>query len=100
MEMAKKHNPIKDVIKGIITQLEKKEKKESEILTIWGKAVGKRAAENAKPAFLKENELIVHVKNSAWLYELTLKKKKLVQTLNNELGPKKQIKEIRFKIGK
>lgn len=95
----KKEGPLKDVVKKIIGDLEKKEKEELDVLKIWKKTVGTKAAKHTSPAFLKGKRLVVCVSDSAWLYKLTLEKSKLIQKFNNNIKSKKKIRELQFRIG-
>jgi predicted nucleic acid-binding Zn ribbon protein len=92
---------IKDVIKGIITDLKTKEEKEAGFLKVWEKAAGKRAAKHAKPVFFKKKRLVVNVTDSSWLYKLTLDKETLVDKFNKNMKDRKRrIKELQFRVGK
>ena len=75
MSAKEEKSPLKDVIKKIISDLETKDREESDIAGLWEKTAGKRAAKHTKPAFLKAKRLVVNTENSAWLYKLTLEKK-------------------------
>ena len=94
-----KNGPLKDIIKKVISDLEKKE--EVDILKIWEKVVGAKAAKHARPTFFRSKKLIIKVSDSAWLYKLTLEKGRLIEKLNNDLmgKTKKMIKELQFRIG-
>lgn len=94
-------DPLRDVIKKVISDLEKKEEKEADILKIWEKAAGKKAARHAKPVFLKKKRLVVKVSDSSWLYKLTLEKSALIDKFNRNLkNSGKKIKELQFRVGK
>ena len=117
--MNKDTAPLKDAIKDIIRKLEKGAKKDSELISIWGKVVGKDASSHTKPRSLKSGRLVVNVSDSSRLYELTLKRQELIEAINRQLREKKTpvkrasaekprgrakgqsrtIKEIRFRIG-
>ena len=97
--VSKKNAPLKDIIKTVISNIEKKEKDESDILALWKKTAGKTAAKRTTPAFLKAGRLVINVSDSSWLYRLTLEKKKLIQKFNAGLKGKKKIKELQFRIG-
>ena len=91
--------PLKDVIKGLIERIEKKEGgKDVDFFEVWRKAAGRDAAEHTKPKNLRFGKLSVNVSDSSRLYELTLKKNEIIKRLNKLLKTKK-IKEIRFRIG-
>lgn len=117
--MNKDTAPLKDAIKDIIRKLEKGAKKDSELISIWEKVVGKDASKHTKPRSLKSGRLVVNVSDSSRLYDLTLKRQELINAINRQLKRKKTcaeraggekssgkaegqgrtIKEIRFRIG-
>ena len=91
---------IRDVIKQVLSDIEKKEEKETDLSGLWEKAAGKKAAKHTRPALLKRKRLVVNVSDSSWLYKLTLEKVALIEKFNQNIeNPKKRIKELRFRIG-
>ncbi|UCD54658.1 MAG: DUF721 domain-containing protein [Candidatus Omnitrophota bacterium] len=90
---------LKDIVKKVITDLEKREKEELDVCKIWEKVAGKKASKHTKPAFLKSKRLVVNVSDSSWLYKLTMEKDKLIQGFNKDLKGRKKIKELQFRIG-
>ena len=90
--------PLKDVLKQIIGNIEKKEKEELDLLKFWEEAIGKGGARHTKIAFLKPKRLVVNVSDSTWLYKLTMDKKNIIKKFNKQ--SKKKIKELQFRIGK
>ena len=92
-------DPLKDVLKKIISDIEKKEKDEVNISKIWEKTAGKKACKHTKVAFLKARRLVVNVSDSSWLYKLTLEKGRLIKDFNNNLKSKKKIRNLQFRIG-
>lgn len=93
-------DPLKNVIKKVISDLERTETKEANILETWSKAVGKKAAERTRPVFLRKKKLVVNVSDSAWLYKLTLEKKTLIDTFNARIkSPARKIQELQFRVG-
>ncbi|NQT21885.1 MAG: DUF721 domain-containing protein [Candidatus Omnitrophica bacterium] len=97
--MNKDNAPLKDVLKGLIDKIEKKEGgRDVDFFELWKGAVGKDASEHTKPKNLRSGKLSVNVSDSSRLYELTLKKNEIIRRLNKQLKTKK-IKEIRFRIG-
>ncbi len=65
------------------------------IYEIWPEAVGPDLARRASPISLKGGKLIVAVEGAAWLQELNLQQKLLIESLNSRLGPK-TIKSVKF----
>lgn len=56
------------------------------VLTEWRERVGDRIADVATPVRMDRGTLIVGVRSSAWLMELRLMEKQLVERLNRGLG--------------
>ena len=98
MDSSKK-GPLEGIVKNIISDIGTKGRvSEEEIIDAWKASVGRRASGHARPTSLKKSRLVVNVDGSAWLYELTLKKKEVLKKLSGRLKDK-DIKEIRFRIG-
>ncbi len=96
-EEAKK--PLEDLVKSIISNFAVKDKlTEEEILSKWSLVVGEKAAKHSRPRAFTDSRLIVHVDDSSWLYELTTRKKYILNNLSSELKGKK-LKDITFRIG-
>jgi predicted nucleic acid-binding Zn ribbon protein len=68
------------------------------IWEVWDAAVGSGIADNARPAYLKKNLLIVHVPSSVWIQQLQFSKRTIIDNINNALGDR-LVSEIKFKIG-
>jgi len=91
--------PLEDLVKSIIGGFAGKEKlTEEEILSKWSLVVGEKAAKHSRPRSFTDSRLIVHVDDSSWLYELTTRKKYILNNLSTELKGKK-LKDITFRIG-
>ena len=71
---------------------------EEEIEDAWREAAGEAAAKHSKPVSFKKAVLAVNVANSSLLYELSVRKKDLLESLSARLKGKK-VREIRFRIG-
>jgi len=71
---------------------------EEEMAGAWEEAVGAQAATHTRPVALRRGELIVNVDGSSWLYELTLRKREVLEKLASRLKGRK-LKNIRFRIG-
>lgn len=90
--------PIKDITKDVIRRLSgERQNKEERIKKAWESAVGKRFAGHTQPTSLKKKKLIVSVDSSSMLYELTVRKRKIVAKLKRDL--KDDISEIQLRIG-
>ena len=91
--------PLAGLVKSIIGNFAGKEKlTEEEIRSAWGIVVGEQAAKHSRPRSFQESRLIVHVDDSSWLYELTTRKKYILNNLSSELKGKR-LKDITFRIG-
>jgi predicted nucleic acid-binding Zn ribbon protein len=91
--------PLENLVKSIIGGFAGKEKlTEEEIRSAWSLVVGEKAAKHSRPRSFAESRLIVHVDDSGWLYELTTRKKYILNNLSSELKGKK-LKDITFRMG-
>lgn len=94
--------PIKEVVNKVIANLAKGAEKErglteEEITKVWRKAAGKLAGLKSRPTSLRKGKLIVVVEDSSLLYDLTLRKSKILDNLAKDL--KGKIQDIQFRIG-
>jgi len=95
----KKNASLEEVVKGVLKGLGGGGRlTEEEMSRAWRSAAGKRAAGHSRPVSLRKALLVVNVDGSGWLYELTLKKKEILEKLEGSLKGKK-IRYIRFRIG-
>jgi predicted nucleic acid-binding Zn ribbon protein len=93
------NKPLEGLVKNILGNFGGKEKlTEEEIRSAWSLVVGERAAKHSRPRSFTQSRLIVHVDDSSWLYELTTRKKYILDNLSLELKGKK-LKDITFRIG-
>ena len=91
--------PLEGLVKSIIGNFAGKEKlTEEEIRSAWSLVVGEKAAKHSRPRAFTEARLIVHVDDSSWLYELTTRKKYILNNLSAELKGKR-LKDITFRMG-
>jgi len=65
----------------------------------WDDVVGKTIARNAQPARLDGARLVVAVRNSSWMQELSLLQRELVARLNEHMG-REVVRELFFVVGK
>lgn len=87
------------LIGNVINILSGKERLgEEEIEGAWRRAAGEAAAKHSRPVSFKRKCLIVNVTSSSWLYELTVRKKEIMNALEAELRGGR-VKELRFRIG-
>ncbi len=94
--------PLGDILKGSIKKwLDQKDGPGGAVAQIWSDwetAVGTEVAENAQPAMLKGDVLVVHVVSSTWTQQLRFLKQDMIHNLNYAAG-KPLISDIIFKIG-
>jgi predicted nucleic acid-binding Zn ribbon protein len=92
--------PIGDVVKKVIEKLDPtKQKKSVKIISAWRAVAGRELAQHTKPVGLRKNSLLVVVDDSAWFYQVNLKKEELLAALKKKKGCEK-IEKVRFRIGK
>jgi len=90
---------IENIVKKVIKSLSGKGRiSEEEIKKAWEDAAGEGAAAHTKPVSIRRAVLLVNVDNSSWLYELAVKKKELLKSLEGKTGGKK-LKGLRLRIG-
>jgi len=95
----RKEQAIGDVLKETLKKLVSPSRPSEEgVLILWKAAAGIDASKHSKPVTIKKSELIVSVDSSSWLYEMTMRKKDILKSLEGKFG-KKIIKNIRFRIG-
>ena len=91
--------PIKEVAENVIKNLSKERtSKEEKVKKVWQKAVGRRFYSHTQPVSFRKHRLVVNVDSSAWLYELTMKKKIIASRLKKML--RDDFEELQFRIGK
>jgi len=91
--------PLGDIVGGILKDLGGKGRvTEEDMYEAWRQAAGDAAAKHSRPVSFKKATIFVNVDRSSWLYELTVKKKEILQKLSAALRSKK-VGDIRFRIG-
>ena len=91
--------PLGEVIStALATRIQGKNTELLQVWQNWDAAVGQVIADNARPAAVKGNILLVHVNSSPWLHQLQFLKKDIINKVNTALG-ENLIEEIKFKIG-
>lgn len=68
---------------------------EMKIIEVWKLCVGDTIAKFSTPVEIKRNKLLVSVENSVWRYELSLKKKEIIELINENLKQVKNAKLIK-----
>ena len=88
---------IKSVIKDVVAQLSSgKKTPQAQILKAWPGCAGSKAFKHTKIIKFDKGVLLVNVDSSAWLFQMNLKRKALLEKLNSAT---KELKEIRFRTG-
>lgn len=91
-------SPIRDITKEVIKNLSgEKRLRQEKIKDAWRKAAGERFGGHSQVASFREKRLVVNVDSSAWLYELSMRKKELAGRLKERLGA--DFEELQFRIG-
>jgi predicted nucleic acid-binding Zn ribbon protein len=88
---------IKSVLKGVLEDLTRKRKSVDleKALRIWEKTVGPKASAHTKIVHLTKDRIHVNVDNSAWLFELNLKKEGIIKALQKSL----KIQDVKLSLG-
>lgn len=84
---------IKDLVRrlGIETKIA-----EYDVVTGWGDVVGEQIARVTVPQRIEKGVLIVHVTNAPWRAELTLRRREILERVNERAG-KRMLSDIRFR---
>lgn len=102
--MGEDERPLEDVVRGVISKFDNPTGLTQEkISEIWEDVAGKKASMHSRPTSFKRSRLVVNVDGSSWLYELTLRKQKLLKKLEKAFVKQgrgeKRPKDIQFRIG-
>ena len=104
MADSKEPSLIKEIVDKVIASLsgegpagKQRRLTEEDIQGLWEKAAGKLAGRRSNPVSLKKGKLVVSVADSSLLYDLTLRKREILENLRKEL--KDKVQEIQFRIG-
>lgn len=89
---------IGDVLSPLMARLTTAKRPSSdEVGRVWRTLVGAKAARHSRPTSLRQGELLIAVDASAWLWNLTLQRPRLLTGLQAALGPE-QVTTIRLRI--
>ena len=89
---------IKDIIKNVIGQMgENKLSRHEKIDRIWLNVLNELELKHTKLVGLKNGWLSVYVDSPAWLYQMKIKKNKILERIQEEIP---DVININFKIGK
>jgi predicted nucleic acid-binding Zn ribbon protein len=88
---------LKEVLTGVLEGLRKKSRQEEleKAQKAWRKAAGPKAVAHTKIVRLTKGVIRVNVDNSAWLFDLNLKKKRILKSLQKAMS----VEDIRFQLG-
>ncbi|MBN1398342.1 MAG: DUF721 domain-containing protein [Bacteroidetes bacterium] len=87
---------IETAIEELINDLGiKKKLVEVDAVVHWEEVVGKKIAQMTEATRITKGVLFVSVKTSTWRNELTIRKKEIIEKLNNFIG-KEIVKDIKF----
>ena len=90
--------PVGDIVKAVFERLERgKTLTKEDVEERWRKIAG-NAALHTRPVSLRKSTLTVFVDSSAWMQEMTLRKRTVLKQLKREFG-KDKISGIHFRIG-
>ena len=89
---------IKDVVHQVIGQLAGKQANSNDdIQNIWPRVLSKQELPHARLVSFKEGTLVVYVDSPAWLFQMNLRKGKILDLLKESIP---DVKRISFRVGK
>jgi len=89
---------IKDIVSEVIAAMAAgRPTVQNKIRKIWGKAFDPKTLKHTAIVGLQKGKLIVHVDSPAWLFQMSLKKRDVLEKLKAEIP---ELSHIHFKIGK
>lgn len=98
--MSRNPRHVRSIVDHLLSRWEKgTAKKGAAVLEAWAQAADEETQRNAHPVSLKNATLTVIVGNSVWLYNLTMKKKDLLEKFNNIYVGKKKARDMKIRIG-
>jgi hypothetical protein len=65
----------------------------------WSKVTGNTISEISRPDMMLNGRLVVIVKDSVWMAQLSILKGEVIKSINQELGSD-VVKDIKFKVGR
>ncbi len=89
-------NILPDVIRnlGLDSKLE-----EVELEKLWGTVVGERIAAVSRPRGIRDGVLTVEVDTSAWMQELSFRKKQIIDLVRKKFS-RLEVRDIRFRLNR
>lgn len=99
-QKVKKWIPISDVVEETVSKLDiTKKMRQYKLWQCWKEIAGPAIYLNARPVRWNRDILVVAVKHSSWMQELTYLKTKLLEKIREAI-PDINISDVRFEIGK
>ena len=89
--------PLKDIINSLKKGKLPFDLNDGKIWVLWKDIVGSEISEHARPAWVRNKTLMVHVSSPIWAQELRYRETDIKTRLNDLLG-RTAINEIRFKV--
>ena len=87
--------PIKDIVRGVIQKLSGGSTP-VQLQELWKSIVGDKGTAHTRILSFEQGKVVVEVDSPAWLYQMSLKKRKILQQLQQHIS---DVKNISFKIG-
>jgi len=89
---------IKDIVRQVVQNLSSNNlESHSKLERIWQNILERSQLKHTILVGMKEGKLLVNVDSPAWLFEMKIKKRKILERLQSEIP---EIKNIYFRIGK
>lgn len=89
---------IKDIVNSVISNLSTRSQKgDDKLERVWSSVLEKKELQHTKLVGMRDGTVSVLVDTPAWLYQMNIKKTKILDRLQNEIP---DIKNIRYRIGK
>ena len=91
-------DPIKDIIPQVIANIsQKRPEAQLQIQRLWQNIIGEKLGQHTVIGGLKDNELLILVDSPAYLFQMNLKKRKILEQLKEQIP---ELESINLKIGK
>lgn len=98
--MKKKESHIRNIVTGLLRTIEKRSSgKGKAVNEAWTRAVGEEASKHARPGDFRKGILTVIAENSAWMYQLRIEKKNIIEEFNKNYTGRAKARDIRFRQG-
>ncbi len=98
MRHATKITPVADIVRSVFERMERAKTLTKEDVDERWKELAGSAARHTRPVSLRKSVLTVFVDSSAWMQEMTLRKRVVLKQLKRAFG-KDKISGIHFRIG-